>query len=94
MGSFFVYKNKLYKINKEEVTMKTFSTKSLNVVAWMLQKGYEIKNMVQEENNIVIHFEYSDELIQALNEYRNNTELREFLSHFRKLKQIINTAKK
>lgn len=73
--------------------MKTFSTKSLNVVAWMLQKGYEIKSMYQEDNIVIIHFEHSDEIIQELENYRRNIELREFLSHYRQLKQKIKAIK-
>lgn len=73
--------------------MKTFSTKSLNVVAWMLQKGYDIKDMYHVDDCIIFHFEHSDEIIQELENYRKNIELREFLSHFRKLKQRIKAIK-
>ena len=74
--------------------MKTFSTKSLNVVAWMLQKGFEIKNMYQKDDCIVFHFDYSNEIIQALDDYKRNIELRDFLVHFKQLKQRIKTMKK
>lgn len=65
-----------------------FQTSSLNIVAWLMTKGYEVKDHKKINNSTIFYFERDKNLQSALNEYNNNTSLKEFISNFRKVKMM------
>lgn len=66
-----------------------FQTSSLNIVAWLMTKGYEVKDQKRINNSTIFYFERDKNLQSVLNEYNNNTSLKEFISNFRKVKMMI-----
>jgi len=66
-----------------------FQTSSLNIVAWLMTKGYEITDKKKINNSTIFYFERDSKLQSALNEYNNNIPLKEFISNFRKVKMMI-----
>jgi len=68
-----------------------FQTSSLNIVAWLMTKGYDVKDQKKINNNTIFYFERDDNLQSAINEYNNNIPLKEFISNFRKVKMMIKT---
>lgn len=69
--------------------MKPFSTKSLNIIAWLLYKGFEIAYITIHDEQQVCNFHGTDELYKVLEEYHNNRELKAFLASFKNVKQKI-----
>ena len=69
--------------------MKTFSTKSLNIIAWLLHKGFEIAYITIHNDQQICNFRGTDELYKSLEEYHNNRELKAFLASFKSVKQKI-----
>ena len=63
-----------------------FQTSSLNIVAWLMTKGYEVADQKKINNSTIFYFERDSKLQSALNEYNNNIPLKEFISNFRKVK--------
>jgi len=68
-----------------------FQTSSLNIVAWLMTKGYEVVDQKKINNSTIFYFERDNNLQSALNEYNNNTSLKQFISNFRKVKMMIKT---
>jgi hypothetical protein len=63
-----------------------FHTSSLNIVAWLLSKGYQIKDKVKINNQTVFFFDRDENLQKVIDEYNNNQELKLFISKFREVK--------
>ena len=68
-----------------------FQTSSLNIVAWLMTKGYTVIDQKKINNSTIFYFERDNKLQSALNEYNNNIPLKEFISNFRKVKMMIKT---
>jgi len=68
-----------------------FQTSSLNIVAWLMTKGYEVVDQKKINNSTIFYFERDNNLQSAINEYNNNIPLKEFISNFRKVKMMIKT---
>ena len=66
-----------------------FQTSSLNIVAWLMTKGYEVSDKKRINNSTIFYFERDKNLQSILNEYNNNIALKEFISNFRKVKMMI-----
>jgi hypothetical protein len=66
-----------------------FQTSSLNIVAWLMTKGYEVSDKKRINNSTIFYFERDKNLQSVLNEYNNNIALKEFISNFRKVKMMI-----
>jgi len=66
-----------------------FQTSSLNIVAWLMTKGYTVIDQKKINNSTIFYFERDNKLQSALNEYNNNIPLKEFISNFRKVKMMI-----
>ena len=73
------------------MTNSIFQTSSLNIVAWLMTKGYEVKDQKKINNSTIFYFERDNNIQSAINEYNNNTSLKEFISNFRKVKMMIRT---
>lgn len=71
------------------MTNNIFQTSSLNIVAWLMTKGYVVQDQKRINNNTIFYFERDSKLQSALNEYNNNVALKEFISNFRKVKMMI-----
>ena len=66
-----------------------FQTSSLNIVAWLMTKGYKVKDQKKINNSTIFYFERDSNIQSAINEYNNNIPLKEFISNFRKVKMMI-----
>lgn len=73
---------------------KYFTTQSLNVVAWLMSKGFAIDSTVNINNSTTFNFIKTQELMQSVNEYSNNITLKKFLSAYREIKDIVASNKK
>ena len=79
---------------KGEIAMNNyFSVMSLNLVAWLISKDFEIIETALINNQVTFFFEKSPELSEAINDYNNNIELKKFLGAFKQVKQIMYKTK-
>lgn len=65
-----------------------FQTSSLNIVAWLMVKNFQVKEKVKIDNNTIFYFDRVDGLQTAINEYNNNTELKNFIAKFKVVKEM------
>jgi dolichyl-phosphate-mannose--protein O-mannosyl transferase len=65
-----------------------FQTSSLNIVAWLMTKGYVVKDKKRIDNSTIFYFDRDENLQKFLNEYNNNKELKSFISKFREVKMM------
>lgn len=63
-----------------------FQTSSLNIVAWLMTKGYEVKEKIRIDNNTIFYFDRDQNLQKNIDEYNNNAELKNFIAKFRLVK--------
>jgi hypothetical protein len=63
-----------------------FQTSSLNIVAWLLTKGYEVKDRKRINNSTIFYFNRDEKLQEVINEYNSNKELKDFIAKFREVK--------
>jgi len=63
-----------------------FQTSSLNIVAWLLTKGYQVKEKMRLNNSTIFYFDRDENLQKTIDEYNNNKELKDFISKFREVK--------
>jgi hypothetical protein len=67
-----------------------YFTQSLNIAAYLISKGYEVKKLENSSTGITtFFFERSDGTFEAVKEYNNNDELKKFISAFREIKQMV-----
>ena len=65
-----------------------FQTSSLNLVAWLLVKGFKVKEKIKIDNSTIFYFDRVHELQQAINEYNQNQELKDFIAKFKLVKEM------
>lgn len=65
-----------------------FQTSSLNLVAWLMVKGFEVNDHIKINNQTIFYFDRVDGLQEAINQYNNNTELKLFITKFKKVKEM------
>lgn len=63
-----------------------FQTSSLNIVAWLLTKGYVVKDKKRMDNNTIFYFDRDENLQKYINEYNANKDLKNFIAKFREVK--------
>jgi hypothetical protein len=63
-----------------------FQTSSLNIVAWLMTKGYEVKDRKRINNSTIFYFDRDDKLQEVIDEYNSNTVLKDFIAKFREVK--------
>jgi hypothetical protein len=68
-----------------------FQTSSLNIVAWLLTKGFTVKEKIKIDNQTVFFFDRNNTLQQAINDYNNNQELKNFIAKFKIVKEMAKT---
>ena len=73
---------------------KYFPTSNVNLASWLMYKGFELKRMDQIDNTMLLKFENSENLLNAVREYNGNTELKAFITKFKQLREMMKTAKK
>ncbi len=66
-----------------------FVTQSLNVAAYLLFKGFEVKHFKKEDGFASFCFDKSEEVFEAVNEYNQSGELKRFINCFREIKKIL-----
>lgn len=66
-----------------------FQTSSLNLVAWLLLKGFKVIEIVKVSNQSIFYFERNDDLQRAIDAYNQNTELKAFIGQFKKVKDML-----
>lgn len=70
------------------MTCTYFQTASLNMVAWLITKGFNIKDTKKLDGQTIFYFDRNEEVQKAVNDYNSNYELKKFISNFRKVKEI------
>jgi hypothetical protein len=70
-----------------------FSVMSLNMVAWLVSKGFEVVETVIVNNQVTFFFEKSEQLSESIVAYNSNLELKDFISCYRKVKELVNQGK-
>jgi hypothetical protein len=63
-----------------------FQTSSLNIVAWLMTKGYEVKDRKRINNSTIFYFDRDDKLQKVIDEYNSNKTLKDFIAKFREVK--------
>jgi hypothetical protein len=63
-----------------------FQTSSLNIVAWLMTKGYEVKDRKRINNSTIFYFDRDDKLQEVIDEYNSNKTLKDFIAKFREVK--------
>ena len=71
-----------------------FTVMSLNMVAWLVSKGFPIVETATINNQITFFFEKSQALSEAINAYNSNIELKRFLGAFKQVKEMVYKIKK
>jgi hypothetical protein len=66
-----------------------FQTRSLNVAAYLIHKGFDVKSMPIIDGQTIFLFDGGDEVRNMVTEYNQNMELKNFIITFKKLKEII-----
>ncbi|WP_313757169.1 DUF5659 domain-containing protein [Tissierella sp.] len=63
---------------------------SLYLNAWLLSQGFEmIKTAKLDNNKVALFYVNTDELNNAIKEYRQNNELKEFVSQLKNVQEIV-----
>jgi hypothetical protein len=63
-----------------------FQTSSLNIVAWLMTKGYQVVDRKRINNSTIFYFDRDDKLQEVIDEYNSNTVLKDFIAKFREVK--------
>jgi hypothetical protein len=63
-----------------------FQTASLNIVAWLMTKGYKVKDRKRINNTTIFYFDRDDKLQEVIDEYNSNKALKDFIAKFREVK--------
>lgn len=72
--------------------MEYYFTQSLNIAAFLLSKGFDVKKMEVSNTGITtFFFERSEGTHLAVKEYNNDEKLKKFIGAFREIKQMIHT---
>ncbi len=66
-----------------------FVTQSLNVAAYLLFKGFQVKNFKKEDGFASFCFDKSEKVFEAVNEYNQSGELKRFINCFREIKKML-----
>jgi hypothetical protein len=68
---------------------KFYFTQSLNVAAFLLYKGFQVKNVLTTNGITTFYFDRCDEVFDAVRDYNTNTDLKKFITAFRDIKDMI-----
>jgi hypothetical protein len=70
-----------------------FYCRSLNLVAFLMSKGVEPDGYNDRGKNLTFYFKKDDKLQETINLYNENNELKEFITAFKQVKDIIRNKK-
>jgi hypothetical protein len=70
-----------------------FYCRSLNLVAFLMSKGVEPEGYNDRGKNLTFYFKKDDRLQDTINQYNENKELKEFITAFKQVKDIIRNKK-
>jgi hypothetical protein len=70
-----------------------FYCKSLNLVAYIMSNGVEPHGFNDRGRNLTFYFVKDDRLKEIIDSYNNNTELKNFISAFKQVKDLIKNNK-
>jgi hypothetical protein len=70
-----------------------FYCKSLNLVAYIMSKGIEPQGFNDRGKNLTFYFVKNDKLKEVIDSYNNNTDLKNFISAFKQVKDLIKESK-
>lgn len=65
-----------------------FQTSSLNIVAWLMTKGYEVSDRKKINNRTIFYFNRDEKLQSYIDQYNNNADLKDFIAKFRIVKDM------
>jgi hypothetical protein len=73
--------------------VRLFVTQSLNVAAWLISKGFVVMETVKicdnNDSNLSFCFERTNDLINSVDEYNGNVELKKFIGAFKDVKRMV-----
>jgi hypothetical protein len=70
-----------------------FYCRSLNLVAFLMSKGVQPEGYNDRGKNLTFYFKKDDRLQEVINMYNENKELKEFITAFKQVKDIIRNNK-
>lgn len=70
-----------------------FYCRSLNLVAFLMSKGVEPEGYNDRGKNLTFYFKKDDRLQDTISQYNENKELKEFITAFKQVKDIIRNKK-
>lgn len=70
-----------------------FYCRSLNLVSYIISKGIEPEGYNDRGKNLTFYFKKNDDLQKVIDSYNDNIELKEFISAFKKVKDLIRESK-
>ncbi len=67
-----------------------YFTHSLNLVAYLMNEGLELQGIhKQSGKNATFYFERSQKLKDLINQYNQDFKLKNFLSNYKKIKEML-----
>lgn len=70
--------------------IELFYTHSTNLCAYLIMNGFDVKAKQKDKNKTTFYFERSKELHECIQDYNNDEKIKQFISAFKKVKEIIN----
>jgi hypothetical protein len=70
-----------------------FYCKSLNLVAYIISKGIQPEGYNDRGKNLTFYFVKDDQLKIVIDSYNSNVELKNFISAFKQVKDLIKENK-
>lgn len=70
-----------------------FYCRSLNLVAFLMSKGVQPEGYNDRGRNLTFYFKKDDKLQETIHMYNENKELKEFITAFKQVKDIIRNNK-
>lgn len=70
-----------------------YYTNSWNIAAWFMHKGIPLEFQIMEDKVTTFYYHRTEQTKQAIEEYNHNLELKDFISCYRKIKELVNQGK-
>ncbi len=71
-----------------------YSVKSLYVAAYLINKGFEAKEVTEKNGKVLFWFEKSESMFDIIKEYRENENLKGFIGKLHEVKKMVWKKKK
>lgn len=81
-------------MEKKETENKLYFVTSIYLNSYLLSKGFElVKTAKLDSGKVAIYYKDTNELHQAIAKYRDNMEIKDFVTELRNVQQIVRMHK-